>query len=204
MAIIGVDLGGTKIEAAEVSDATVHHRAKVPTPDGEAGELVTAIVELVVGVAGEHDLELDGVGIGAPGTVDPAHGVLRNAPNLATGDADVALAALIGAGLDDAGYSGVEIRVDNDVNVAARGEWRHGAGAGHDNLLAVWWGTGIGGGLVLDGEVRTGGVRLGRRARPHHLHRRRSDLRMRQRRPCGGLRRAGRNGSRGPPSPRGR
>lgn len=52
--------------------------------------------------------------------------------------------------------SQVEVRVGNDVNVAALGEWRHGAGKGHDDLLALWWGTGIGGGLILDGALRDG------------------------------------------------
>ena len=104
----------------------------------------------------EHDLVIDRVGIGAPGPVDPANGVVHDAPNLA-GFADaVPLAALVEAGLVGRGHTGVEVRVDNDVNVAARGEWQHGAGRGHDDLLAVWWGTGIGGGLVLNGAVRTG------------------------------------------------
>ena len=104
----------------------------------------------------EHDLVIDRVGIGAPGPVDPANGVVHDAPNLA-GFADaVPLAALVEAGLVGRGHTGVEVRVDNDVNVAARGEWQHGAGRGHDDLLAVWWGTGIGGGFVLDGAVRTG------------------------------------------------
>ncbi|HET8930768.1 MAG TPA: ROK family protein [Acidimicrobiales bacterium] len=156
MATIGVDVGGTNITAAEVHGGEAHHHAKVATPSTGPDELISTIVDLVAGIADEHDLEVDRVGIGAPGTVDPAHGVLQSAPNLHLGDEPVALAMLVGAGLLGAGRGNIDVRVDNDVNVAARGEWRHGAGRGHDDLLAVWWGTGIGGGLILDGRVRTG------------------------------------------------
>ncbi len=156
MATIGVDVGGTNIEAAEVRGDTTHHREKIPTPVTGREDFVDGIVRLVAGIADDHGLDLTRVGIGAPGTVDPAHGVLRSAPNLDVGDEPVALAALVGAGLAEAGCGEIEVRVDNDVNVAARGEWTCGAGKGHDSLLAVWWGTGIGGGLIIDGEVRTG------------------------------------------------
>jgi len=156
MATIGVDVGGTNITAAEVQDGEAHHHAKVATPTTTGDDLITAIVALIAGIADEHDLTVDQVGLGVPGTVDPTHGVLRSAPNLGISDDAVAVAALVGTGLADAGIGDVEVRVDNDVNVAARGEWRHGAAVGHDDVLAVWWGTGIGGGLILDGRVRTG------------------------------------------------
>lgn len=158
MATIGVDVGGTNITAAVVVDGTAHHHVKAATPSTGRDDLIATIVGLATSIADDHDLSVDRVGIGAPGVVDPTHGVLRSAPNLHLGDEPVALAALVGTGLADAGSDPVEVRVDNDVNVAARGEWLHGAGRGHDDLLAVWWGTGIGGGLVLDGQVRTGGT----------------------------------------------
>lgn len=156
MTTIGVDLGGTNIEAARVHGAHTDHHTKVATPLTGENDLIDAIVNLVDAIAIDQGLVIDRVGIGAPGPVDPDHGVLRSAPNLGTGDAPVALAGLVGAGLADAGHPGVEVRVDNDVNVAARGEWAYGAGQGHDNLLAVWWGTGIGGGLIIDRQIRTG------------------------------------------------
>ncbi len=156
MATIGVDLGGTKILTAEVRGGSAHHTEKTATPTEGSDAVVDAIVRAVHDLHDEHDLVIDRVGIGAPGPVDPANGVVHDAPNLA-GFADaVPLAALVEAGLVGRGHTGVEVRVDNDVNVAARGEWQHGAGRGHDDLLAVWWGTGIGGGFVLDGAVRTG------------------------------------------------
>lgn len=156
MATIGVDVGGTNITAAEVHHGAAHHHAKVATPTGGRDELISTIVALVSGIADEHHLDVDRVGIGAPGTVDPVHGILSSTPNLHIGDEPVAVSALVGVGLADVGHDDIDVRADNDVNVAARGEWRHGAGKGHDDLLAVWWGTGIGGGLILDGQVRTG------------------------------------------------
>lgn len=156
MATIGVDVGGTNITVARVHGGEASHHAKASTPTDGPEALIRTIVALVEGVVDDHDLDLDRVGLGVPGTVDPVHGVLRTAPNLGIGDEPVAVAALVGTGLADAGLGDVEVRVDNDVNVAARGEWRHGAAVGHDDVLAVWWGTGIGGGLVLDGRVRTG------------------------------------------------
>lgn len=156
MATIGVDLGGTNIAAAEVRDGTAHHHAKIATPTTGRDDLIAAIADTVTGIAHGHDLDIDAVGIGAPGVVDPVHGVLRSAPNIHIDEEALALAALVGTALADAGHPDVTVRVDNDVNVAARGEWLHGAGQGHDNLLAVWWGTGLGGGLIIDGQVRTG------------------------------------------------
>jgi glucokinase len=156
MATIGVDLGGTKILVAAVHHGKAHHTTKVATPTTGHDAIVTAIVDAVSDLHDEHDVTIDAVGIGAPGPVDPVNGVVRDAPNLAGFEDAVPLASLVTARLVERGYSQVEVRVDNDVNVATRGEWRHGAGAGHDDLLAVWWGTGIGGGLVLDGAVRSG------------------------------------------------
>ena len=156
MATIGVDLGGTKILTAEVHGGSAHHTAKAATPTEGHDAVIEAIVAAVHDLHEAHDLAIERVGIGAPGPVDPANGVVHDAPNLAGFDDPVPLAALVEAGLVQRGHTGVEVRVDNDVNVAVRGEWQHGAGRGHDDLLAVWWGTGIGGGFVLDGAVRTG------------------------------------------------
>lgn len=156
MTTIGVDVGGTKILAAAVHHGTPHHTTKVTTPTTGPDDLVAAVVELVAGLARDHDIDVKRVGIGAPGPVDPDHGILRDAPNLTGGTAPLPLAHLVRTGLAARGFDDVHVRVDNDVNVAARGEWRYGAGRDTDDLLALWWGTGIGGGLVLDGAVRAG------------------------------------------------
>jgi len=92
----------------------------------------------------------DAVGIGAPGVIDRERGVVLRAPNLAIGE-DLPLAALVAAA------TGAEtVRLDNDVNVATLAEHRLGAARGHDDVLCVFAGTGVGGGLVLGGELRRG------------------------------------------------
>ncbi len=143
---IGIDLGGTKILAAVVEDGSVGKMAKRATPAGGPAAVVAAIAEMIDDLGGA-----DRVGIGAPGQVDHRNGVLVEAPNLAAFDGPVPLTGLLSAAIDKA-----HVRIDNDVNVAALGEARHGAGRGADDLLAVWCGTGVGGGIVIGGEVRRG------------------------------------------------
>src|SRR5262249_29484832 len=92
--------------------------------------------------------ELGGVGIGAPGAIDPAGGIVIEAVNLRWND--VPLAKLLGDKLR------LPVFVDNDVNVAVYGENKLGAGENARDLLGVWLGTGIGGGLILNGELYYG------------------------------------------------
>jgi glucokinase len=140
MRIAGVDVGGTNIVAALVDiDHTVVDRAKVKTPTGGPAEVIDAVLE-AVGRLGA----IDGVGVGAPGPVND--GTVISAPNLDGWTEPVPL----GARLADA--LGVAVLVDNDATVGAVGEWVAGAGRGATNLLGVWLGTGVGGGLVLDGR----------------------------------------------------
>jgi glucokinase len=93
------------------------------------------------------------VGIGAPGTIDTEAGTVSSSPNLPGFQQaePVALGAMVSEAL-----GGVPVRLDNDVRVAILGEWKRGAGRGYRNLLGVWVGTGVGGGLVLDGKVYQG------------------------------------------------
>ena len=152
MATIGIDLGGTKILAAVIHHGEAHHVSKVATPTTGADDVVAAIAQLIDHLSKEHDVDVHQVGVGAPGPIDPADGVVLHGPNLPGFAEPVPLAEMLAEALG----SQVEVRVGNDVNVAALGEWRHGAGKGHDDLLALWWGTGIGGGLILDGALRDG------------------------------------------------
>jgi glucokinase len=92
-----------------------------------------------------------GVGVGAPGVVDHERGTVQRAPNLPGFDDEVALGPLVSKAL-----GGVDVRVDNDVNVGVLAEHRMGAAQGARDLLGVWVGTGVGGGVVLDGVVRRG------------------------------------------------
>ncbi len=96
--------------------------------------------------AGVEAKTLDGVGVGAPGNVDGVTGVVSSARNLPGWKGSFPLGETLSKML------GIEVRVGNDVQVAVEGEYSLGAGRDFDSLLGVWWGTGVGGGIVLDGK----------------------------------------------------
>lgn len=145
MLIAGIDVGGTNIGAGLVDDGhNVLDRGKTRTPQTNPEDLVDAIVGLVQ----DLDEEPVGIGLGIPGVV---HGTaILKVPNLAgwTGDHDV-----VGQ-IED--RLGVPVALGNDANVGLLGEWLAGAAVGHDNVLGVWMGTGIGGGLILNGRPFNG------------------------------------------------
>ncbi len=147
MATVGVDLGGTKILAAVVHDGKVGESVKQPTPNGGPEAVAEAIAAMVDELGGAKK-----VGIGAPGHVHHHDGVVVAAPNLQGWGRDVPLADLVRSALG----GDTKVKVDNDVNVGVIGEHRHGSAKGVDDLLGAWVGTGVGGGLVLDGELRRG------------------------------------------------
>jgi glucokinase len=95
--------------------------------------------------------DVEGVGVGAPGVIDPNDGTVQQAPNLAGWMEPFDVAGALSSALD-----GLPVAVDNDVNVGTLAEHRLGAGKGAENLLGVFAGTGIGAGVVLDGELRRG------------------------------------------------
>jgi glucokinase len=148
----GVDLGGTKIDVLIVEgEQDIRGRVRRPTPTkGGAEAVVEAIARTVEEAADAAAVEagqLTGVGVGSPGAVDAAAGTIGFNSNLAGGwngpypFADE-LAQLIGA----------PVRVANDVEVAAAAELELGAGRDLPSFLAVWWGTGVGGSVVLAGK----------------------------------------------------
>lgn len=147
----GIDLGGTKIQAAIVGaggEVRGEARRRTPTEGGPADvarEMAEALRE-AAREAGVGTGELAGVGVGSPGDVDEATGVVSEARNLPGWDGSFALAAALGANL------GAEVRVGNDVQVATEAEFRLGAGREFETLIGVFWGTGVGGGLVLEGR----------------------------------------------------
>jgi glucokinase len=149
--VVGIDLGGTKIfgtlvDARQDGSVAVLGDHKRPTPGGTAAEVADAIAEVV------HALhpEPTAVGIGTPGVVVPGSGTVQYAPNLSGFERPVPLGAMV------AERVGAPVAVGNDVNVAALGEAHAGAAVGHRDVLAVWLGTGVGAGLILDGRLRTG------------------------------------------------
>ncbi|MBM3469990.1 MAG: ROK family protein [Armatimonadetes bacterium] len=150
---IGVDLGGTKTLTALVDGrGEVVARVRVATPatgpDGVIEAIVACVTELSdqSGIAPRSTL---GVGVGAPGPLDPDSGVVFEPPNL-PGWRDVPLAALMAERL------GVPAFVENDANAAAMAEWWVGAGRGVDDLVYLTVSTGIGGGLILGGRLYRG------------------------------------------------
>ena len=155
--VAGVDLGGTKILAAIVSpDGRIVARAKKSTgkkrdqSPATVIDRIAACVREAATTAGIEPADLQAIGIGAPGPVDLATGVLRTAVNI-EGWHDVPLADELSQRL-----GGVPVALDNDVRVAVFAELRAGAGRGHRDWIAIWPGTGIGGGVVVDGKVLRG------------------------------------------------
>jgi glucokinase len=145
----GIDLGGTKIEAIVVDDAnTVLGSSRRPTPttgtpEDVAGEMAVAITAAVK-AADTTTAALAGVGVGSPGSVDPSTGTISSARNLPGWDGSYALGPELSKQL------GTRVEVGNDVQVATAAEYALGESHRYDSLLGVFWGTGIGGGLILD------------------------------------------------------
>ncbi|MBV9416092.1 MAG: ROK family protein [Solirubrobacterales bacterium] len=145
----GIDLGGTKVEAIVVdADNTVLGSARHPTPSTGGPEAVAAeLIKAVTGAcqgAGVEPSSLQGVGIGSPGVVDEATGAVSTARNLPDWEGSFELGATLSREL------GTPVFVGNDVQVATDAEFALGAGRPYSSLLGVMWGTGVGGGLILD------------------------------------------------------
>ena len=146
---LGVDLGGTNIQAGIVRDNHVVERDSVKTRAADGADaVIDRIVKLCTGLADAHGIGLDDVaaaGIGAPGAINVETRTVSLAVNL--GWRDVPLGKLLEKRL------GLPVTVDNDVNVGVWGERAAGAARGFDDVLGIFVGTGIGGGLVLDGKI---------------------------------------------------
>jgi glucokinase len=147
---IGIDLGGTKTLVAQVSDEGKILRQRLfPThastgPDGVKKNLVAA----VKGLMEKTDGHAAGVGVGVAGQVDEDRGSVRFAPNLGWREEPFRE--------DLEKELGLPVWVTNDVRAATRGEWLYGAGRGCNDLICLFVGTGIGGGVVSGGRVLTG------------------------------------------------
>ena len=144
---MGVDIGGTKVAAGVVDESgRVLERSQVPTPSHDPKAVEDAIVDAVERLRARHQIEA--VGIGAAGWVDNTQSVVRFSPHLAWRDEP--LRAALEGRLD------LPLIVDNDANAAAWAEYRFGAGAGSSVMVCLTLGTGIGGGLVINGELFRG------------------------------------------------
>lgn len=146
--VIGVDVGGTKIAAGVVGrDGAVDGLDEVATPDGSEQAVLAALEELIERLL---DDEVGGIGLGVPSTIDQRTGRVISSVNIPF--ADVPLRDLVGT------RYGLPCGVDNDANAAAIGEWQAGAGRGARHLVMLTLGTGVGGGLILDGRPYRGAV----------------------------------------------
>jgi glucokinase len=149
--VIGVDLGGTKIATGSVdADGTLHERHEVPTPTESQEELIEAIVAAIEPLA---DDQVDAIGFGIPSVIDRTTGRTLGSTNIPL--RDVSLTDLTQERF------GVPAVVENDANVAALAEWKLGAGRGANDLVMLTLGTGVGGGLILDGSLYRGIAELG-------------------------------------------
>jgi glucokinase len=149
---IGIDVGGTKVAAGVVDeDGTVIASTRRPTPSTSPDDVEHTIADVVAELRSKH--EIVAVGIGAAGFIDSGRSTVLFAPNLAWRDEPLRdeVATLIG----------LPVVVENDANAAAWGEYRFGAGRGFDHVVVVTVGTGIGGGIVLDGKLYRGRYGIG-------------------------------------------
>lgn len=147
---IGVDLGGTKIEAALIGlDGTLQHQTKQPTKVEEGIDAtIQQIADLIQEIKNKTSQEIQGVGIGIAGQIDASGNVVLFAPNLKW--KNVAIKKHLES------LFPFPIYIDNDVRVATRGEKDFGAGKGCTNFICLFLGTGIGGGIVIDNHLYSG------------------------------------------------
>lgn len=156
--VVGVDLGGTSINVGVVplSGGTVLGMRSLPTEPERGAKAVVDRMTRMIGDAVEDarreatlsEDDVLGIGLGSPGPLDRETGTVLDTPNL--GWRNFPLRDLV------SNETGMEAELDNDANAAALGEYWQGAGRDEDALLAVTLGTGIGGGIVLDGSVHHG------------------------------------------------
>lgn len=153
-AFIGVDVGGTTIAGGLVTpDGLVLEHRQEPIHargPGTALETLLDLVDRLGEAARSGKIEVLGIGIGVPGTVEAESGTIGPEINYVPDLASVPLAAEV------AGRAHVPVYVDNDVNVLALGEWMLGAGQGARSLVLLALGTGVGGGIILDGHLVRG------------------------------------------------
>ena len=148
----GVDVGGTKILGGVVDEkGSILDEVRVTSPATDPDAIQAAIAAVVLELKGRH--EISSVGVGAAGYIDKGRSSVMFAPNIAWRDVNLR------QGLEK--QVELPVVIENDANAAAWGEFAYGAGADVDDLLLVTVGTGVGGGLVLDGALYRGAFGVG-------------------------------------------
>ena len=156
----GIDLGGTKIQAVVVGDgADVLGSSRMPTPTTggppDVAETMAAAIREATEQAGADTGDLEGVGVGSPGAVADDEGTVASARNLPDWEDAYPLRDVLASKLD------TRVRLGNDVQVATDAEFELGAAQKYNSILGVFWGTGVGGGIVLDGKPWLGRAAAG-------------------------------------------
>jgi glucokinase len=151
---LGIDFGGTSIKFGVVQHGRIIRRGNiVPTrQDGEIEPLIRSIVDEILRLKQEYPA-LEAVGFGVPGIIDPAAGVVVNLTNV-EGWYRIPLRALVSE------RTGLVTNLENDAKAMAYAEWKHGAGQSLPNVICVTLGTGIGGGLILNGRLYRGSTKV--------------------------------------------
>lgn len=152
----GIDLGGTKIQTVVVDDDNqVLGQSRGPTPlrggPQDVADAMAAALREAAQEAGVEVASLAGIGVGSPGAIDADAGTVGQARNLPGWEGVFPLADALSRSLE-----GVEVKLGNDVSVATDAEVALGAGRDARSLLGVFWGTGVGGGIVLGGRTWDG------------------------------------------------
>lgn len=151
---LGVDIGGTKVAGGVVDeDGQILARHRVSTPARDASATTDAIVSVIEELRSRHGA-VEAVGLGIAGFVDGGRATVYFAPNL-LGWRDGPLRDEVERRV------GLPVVVENDANAAAWGEARFGAGRDHQHLTCVTLGTGVGGGIIVDGRLFRGGYGVG-------------------------------------------
>ena len=152
MIAIGIDIGGTSIKGAAVdSIGKVYETFSMPFIKGEPGETtIRKLAEIVKTYISSYKLEkkIVGIGIGSPGTLDVKNGIVEYANNL--GWDHLPVADIMRETLP------YPIRLTNDANAAALGEAKYGAGKKYENIIMLTLGTGVGGGIIINGKLYEG------------------------------------------------
>jgi len=150
---LGIDLGGTNIVAGVVDEnykivSTAKRKTNCPRPADEIVNDMAAVAMEAIEKAGLKKEDIEAAGVGSPGAIDPVNGVVCYANNLDF--YDVPMAEMLTE------RTGIDFFVENDANAAAYGEYVAGAGKGTKNFIMITLGTGVGGGVIIDGKIYAG------------------------------------------------
>ncbi len=150
---LGIDLGGTNIVAGVVDEnykivATAKRKTNCPRPANEIVEDMAAVALEAIENTGLKISDIEAAGVGSPGSINPTDGIVVYSNNL--GFFDLHLGELLKE------KTGIDFYLDNDANAAAYGEYIAGAGKGSQNFVMITLGTGVGGGVIIDGKMLTG------------------------------------------------